>query len=91
MNKITLPSSLDINCVTSVYEELVDAINRGTPLSFEGANVDHIDTTGLQLLLVLNLHANRIGQRVLISHPSSAIQSAFCLAGFENEFRELTK
>lgn len=91
MNKFTLPSSLDINCVTAVHVELLAAIDSGAPLTIDGADVDYIDTTGLQLLLVLCLHAKRVGQTILISDSSAAMQAAFCLSGLKDTLDKITE
>ncbi len=80
-NSIILESILNIQNVAQLHERLVRALDSGAKIEIDASAVTMIDTSTLQLLLVLKQTAIKLQNEVVIDFPSDRFIEAATLLG----------
>ena len=72
-----LGDSLDISTVREGTDHLLQVVESGTSMEFNLSSVTEIDTSGIQLLLLVRREAKSLGKECRFTHPSAAVREAF--------------
>ena len=78
--RLSLTEDLTIYHALEQKKTLLDALASTTDLELDLLKVNEIDTSGLQLLLLLKKEAQKVGKRVVIVAHSQGVRSVidFC-------------
>jgi anti-sigma B factor antagonist len=71
---ITAPESLTVHCVREFSQAWIEAACSHEGLCLDLSTVSHIDTAGIQLLLVLRREASQARKDLTFEHPSHAVR-----------------
>lgn len=78
---VDMGGSQDIVLVQSLYQQLSDALESGSPVTFDVSDTERLDTAVAQLLLSFSQAARANNQSVTWQEPSDAFMSAVRLLG----------
>lgn len=78
---LTLESTQGIQNVAELHEKLLRALDQGEKIEIDASAVQQIDTSSLQLLLVLKRSAISLSKEVSIDFPSERFIEAATLLG----------
>lgn len=78
-------NAMDITRVEELYGSLESALDSHCDITLNAADVEHIDTAALQLILTLVRTAKKLKIQVQWSQPSTAIQQAADVLGLQQE------
>ena len=82
---VDMGGSQDIVLVQSLYQQLSDALESGSPVTFDVSETERLDTAVAQLLLSFSQAAREKNQSVTWQQPSDAFTSAVTLLGLSEE------
>jgi len=83
-NIVSCAEVLDISKAASMQKELQDALGRGSAISLDGASVEKVDASILQLFASLFITAESRKVQVKWLHPSEALCRSARLLGLTN-------
>ena len=74
---VVLDGDMNIYHASDLKAPLLGALRNYQDLEIDLAAVTHIDTTGVQLLIVLKREAGKLGKTVRLTHHSQVVLQAF--------------
>jgi anti-anti-sigma factor len=83
---LCLTDDLTIYRALDHKEALLDALSTGDELLLDLAQVEAIDSAGVQLLLLLDQEARRAGKALRLVAPSPAVADAIALCNLSGRF-----
>ena len=83
--RVTLKGNMTIYAAAALKDRLIDALNGSEVLEIDLSGVSGIDTGGIQLLILAQRHAEKLGKRLqLVAHSRSVLDliELYRLGGF---------
>jgi len=79
--KLTLDSTLNIQNVSRLYEQLLTLLENQTHIEIDASSVVTIDTATLQLLIVFKQTTIKLGKEIVFDFPSEKFVESATLLG----------
>ena len=83
----SLPETMRINGLAELKDQLTPFVEAGEDLDLEGAGVNSLDTSGLQLIIAAQMSLSKKGKTLTLKNPSEAICKAIDISGAQDYIR----
>jgi anti-anti-sigma regulatory factor len=88
IEKVVLPSVLDIRTAKSFYDEIKAVSKAGANIVINGENVEKITTPAIQVLLASSIAACKKKGSFKVESFSPQLERAFVTIGLESQFNK---
>ncbi len=83
--KVSLPAKLNIQSAQALYDQLKEILDTNPVIEIDASDVGVIDTSSLQILMVLKQTAEKMDKQIQIDFPSEAFIEAAELLGLSDK------